>query len=865
MHFRELLLACGLFTGATAQVHAQAPFDASKIKVSWEVVENNYQGKAAFLSAFTLVNNGKTAFPTKGWQLYFNFLRSVKEGPVKGAVSASHINGDLFKLTPTADNKGIAPGDSLRIEIVADAWAVNFTDAPDGLYLVWDKEPAKGYRLNPLEVRPSTQPKQYLRFPGDKTGLITPADVYVQNQDVKDIPAEQLPLVFPTPQQAIPGTGTFSLTADVTVNAAPVFSKEAAYLKNELKTLLGAPKGGSSTAGIRLEADASLAPEAYSLLVTKEGVVIKAADGAGIFYGIQTLKSIIPPASWSSVQKEIQVPAIQVNDGPRYGYRAFMLDVARNFHSRQDVLRLLDIMSLYKLNVLHFHLTDDEGWRLEIPSLPELTQVGGRRGHGVDEKEFLAPSYGSGPDVNNEAGSGFFTRQDFLEILRYATERHITVIPEIETPGHARAAIKAMESRYAKLQAAGKSAEANQYLLSDLQDKSVYHSVQNWNDNVINVALPSVYTFLDKVVEELQAYYKEAGAPLEYVHMGGDEVPAGVWTKSPVVQTLMQQDKSIKNADDLWYYYYGKVHELLKARGLKQYGWEEMGMRKTTVDGKPHYIPNPDFSNSNFMVDVWNNVMGGGAEDLAYRLANANYKVVLSGVSNMYFDMAYMKSFEEPGFYWGGFVDVDKPFYFIPEDYYKNSKVDALGNPLPASTFLGKDKLTAYGASNITGIQGLLWSETVKNTDRMEYMILPKLLGLAERAWAKNPEWATEKDSARSEELYKKAWNTFTNVVGKRELVRLDHYNGGYNYRIPTPGLQLSNGTVTANIQLPGFVIRYTTNGKEPDNKSKIYTGPVTDKGTLRFRAFDTRGRGSRSVSVVNPLRAQTLSKGVDL
>lgn len=864
MQFRHLLLVCGLLAGAGTSVQAQAPFDASRIKVSWEVVENNHQGKAQFLSAFTLVNKGKTAFPAKGWQLYFNFVRSIKGDGTTGGVTATHVNGDLYKLSPANDSKSIAPGDSLRIEIVADAWAVNFTDAPDGLYLVWDKEPAKGYPLPPLEIRPSTQPKQYLRFPGDKTALTTPEDVYTQNKNIKDIPVEQLPPVFPTPQEVIPGVGHYTLQAGININAAPEFAKEASYLSDELAKLLGR-KPASGNGGISLEQDKSLAPEAYTLQVTAQGVTIRAADRAGIFYGIQSLKSMMPPASWVRVQKSIQIPVIQVKDAPRYGYRAFMLDVSRNFHSKQDVLRLLEVMSLYKLNVLHFHLTDDEGWRLEIQSLPELTQVGGRRGHGASEDEFLMPSYGSGPDVTNESGSGFYTKQDFLEILRYATDRHIKVIPEIETPGHARAAVKAMEARYRKLQAQGKIAEAKQYLLSDLEDKSVYHSVQNWNDNVINVALPSVYTFLDKVVEELQAYYKEAGAPLEYVHMGGDEVPAGVWSRSPAVQALMAQDKTISNTDDLWYYYYGKVYSLLKARGLKQYGWEEMGMRKTSIDGKPHSIPNPDFSNNGFMVDVWNNVLGGGQEDLAYRLANANYKVVLSGVSNFYFDMAYMKSFEEPGFYWGGFVDIDKPFYFIPENYYKNSKVDALGNRLNPDVFKGKDQLTAYGAGNIVGIQGLLWSETVKNSARMEYMILPKLLGLAERAWARSPEWAAEKDSARSEELYNSAWNTFVNVAGKRELVRLDHYNGGYNYRIPTPGLQVRNGAVTANVQLPGFTLRYTTDGKEPDSKSKIYTGPVTEKGTVRFKAFDTRGRGSRTATVVNPLRLQTLSKGGDL
>lgn len=854
MHIRRFILVCGLFTVAATKSWAQAPFDASQLKVSWEVGENHYQGKAQFMSVFTIVNKGHTAFPAQGWQLYFNFVRSVNAGPTTGGVSAAHVNGDLYKLMPTADSKGIAAGDSIRIALVADAWAVNYTDAPDGLYFVWDKEPAKGYSVPALNVRPSTQPKQYLRFPGDKIGLITPQDIYEQNKNTADVPLAELPKVFPTPIEITNGTGELVLTPAVTISADPAFAKESAYLAAELKSVFGkepaVTNGGNAT--ITLSTDATLAPENYTLTVTSTGVQIKAGEGAGIFYGIQSLKSLFPANAWAGAQKKITLPAVNVKDGPRFGYRAFMIDVSRNFHSKNDIYRLLDLMAMYKLNVLHFHLTDDEGWRLEIPSLPELTTVGAHRGHTPDEKDHLQPAYGSGPDVSNEAGSGFYTKQDFIDILHFAAERHIRVIPEIETPGHARAAIVSMKSRYEKLSKAGQQTAAEEYLLSDPKDASVYRSVQNWNDNVINVALPAVYHFLDKVVEEVQGMYKEAGVPLEYVHMGGDEVPAGVWAGSPAVKTLMEKDKRIRDVNDLWYYYYGKVNDLLKKRGLKLYGWEEMGMRKTTLDGKPFSMPNPGFGGENLMVDVWNNIMGGGAEDLPYRLANANYKVVLSGVSNMYFDMAYMKSFDEPGFYWGGFVDVDKPFYFIPMDYYKNAKVDALGNPLDPAIFKDKQRLTGYGADNIVGVQGLLWSETVKNVARMEYMILPKLLGLAERAWAKDPEWAQVKDSALSADLYTKAWSSFANTLGKKELVRLSYYNGGYNYRIPTAGAIVVDGAVVANLQLPGFTIRYTANGKEPDAKSKVYAGPIKEKGTIRLKVFDAKGRASRTVAIEN-------------
>ncbi|WP_245957473.1 family 20 glycosylhydrolase [Chitinophaga flava] len=853
--FLGKLMTTGLLLTSTtvfAQARKSAPFDPSRLKTSWEVVENNHQGKANFLSTFTFVNNSDKPFPNKGWELYFNFVRMVKAGVLPGNVKVEHVNGDLFRLTPAENFAGIAPGDSLKLGIVGDAWAVNFTDAPSGLYIVWDDQKETGVPIKDYSIRPSTTAKQLMRYPGDKTAVVTPTDIFKQNAAIKDIPAAQLPPIFPTPVSVTNSGGNLLLDAPPVITADPALEASGKFLEKEMITLLGKRSPGKKTVAFRL--DNNLAANAYTLQVTPEGIIITAGSDEGAFYGIQSLKSLITPAAWSGVQKSISIPAVQVKDYPRFNYRAFMIDVARNYHSKRDLFRILDVMALYKLNVLHYHFSDDEGWRVEIPSLPELTQVGAKRGHSTDWKNMLPPSYGSGPDTSNAAGTGYLTRNDFIEVLRYATERHIRVLPEIETPGHARAAVKSMEARYYRLKAAGKDKEANEYLLTDLEDKSQYRSVQNWNDNVMNVALPSTYRFLDKVVEELQAMYKEAGAPLPAVHMGGDEVPHGVFEKSPACLALMQQDKSVKNVNDLWYYFYRKVNDLLKARGMELAGWEETGMRKTTLDGEVSSIPNPDFANDNFQLNVWNNVIGGGQEDLSYRLANAGYKVILSGVSNFYFDMAAMKSFDEPGFYWGGFVDVDKPFYFIPFDYYRNSKVDGRGNPVTPAMFVGKDRLTGFGQSNIRGIQGLLWSETVTTSDRMEYMMLPKLLGLAERAWAQDPAWATEKDTAKSDAMYAQAWSVFTNVLGKREMPRLDYYNGGYNWRIPTAGTSVEEGVVSANVQMPGMVIRYTTNGEEPTIKSPVYTGPVKAGGKIvKFRVFNTRGRSSRTTTVKVP------------
>lgn len=590
--------------------------------------------------------------------------------------------------------------------------------------------------------------------------------------------------------------------------------------------------------------------EEYSLNVTEKQITITASTPTGAFYGIQSLKSLFDGDA--SKQKQLNIPLVEVSDKPRFGYRGFMLDVARNFHPKEEVLKILDLMGHYKLNVLHFHLNDDEGWRLQIPSLPELTEVGARRAHTLNNGETLQPSYGSGPYTDTKPGSGFYSKEDFIEILRYAKQRHIRVVPEVETPGHARAAIKSMDNRYKRLMAEGKKQEAEQYLLRDINDESIYRSVQKWNDNVMNVALPSTYNFIANVVDEIIAMYKEADAPLETIHLGGDEVPTGVWEKSPAVSLLMKNHPEIKSVDDVWYYYFKKANAILEDRGLYLSGWEEVALRKTFLDEKPRYIPNPDFIHENFHAYVWNNVWGWGSEDLAYRLANAGYKTVLAPATNFYFDMANYNDFDELGTYWASYTDLDAPFRFVPFDYYKTA-IDKTGKEIDPKSFELRQRLTDYGKANIVGLQALIWSETVRNNDQLEYLLAPKILGFAERAWAKDPAWATEKDSTKSKALYQQAWNSFLNRVGKRELPRLNTMAGGFNYRIPTVGAIAKDGSVYANTQVPGLTIRYTTNGKAPHKSSKIYNQPISQKGLIMLSAFNGEGRGGKTISIVNP------------
>ncbi|MFI5136636.1 MAG: family 20 glycosylhydrolase [Sphingobacteriales bacterium] len=851
-YYLTIILLAASFIKVTAKTIDEPNFNARDLSISWEALQNDYQNKPQSLNALTITNNGKNTFPASGWKMFFNSARLMTSATVTGNARIDFVNGDLFSLTPTNTFTEIKPGESVRIEFIDEEPVVTMTDGPEGFYVVWDTQPGKGYNTGAVTIRP---------FKPSYVGLVTPAIIYDQNKNIKDIPEAQLTKVFPTPVSYKESTGgVFILDKNIKFGHSGENKAGDGYamLTSSLKLLFGKdfvlyPKVDYEKS-IQINYKTGYNVEGYELIVTPDGITINATTSAGAFYGIQSLKTLIPASAYAHPKKGIQIPCVEIKDAPRFPYRAFMLDVGRNFQPKSEVLKVLEVMALYKLNVFHFHLTDDEGWRLEIPSLPELTDVGSKRGHTLDAKHFLPASHGSGGEVDNKTGTGFYTRADFIEILKYAGKLHIQVVPEIESPGHARAAIKSMNARYDRLMAEGKKAEAEQYLLYDPNDKSQYSSNQYWTDNIIDVSLPSTYNFIGTVINDIVAMYKEAGAPLKTINFGGDEVPAHVWEKSPSYLTLKANHPEIQSTADLWYYFYGRVNQLVKAKGLYLSGWEEMSLRKTALDGQPFYIPNPDFMPEHLQAEVWNNSLGDGNEDLAYKLANAGYKTVLTCVSNLYFDMAHYKSFDEPGYYWGAFVDIDKPFSFIPFDYFKNTKVDKNGLPINRNIFIGKQRLTDYGKSNIYGLQSAVWGENIESTARLEYMLLPRLLGFAERAWSKDPDWATEPNVVKSDSLYQNAWSNFLNVLGKRELPRLSYYNGGYNYRVPKPGLVLQDGKYAANIQFPGLTIRYTTDGKDPDAKSKIYNDAVTIDGkTVKFRAFDTKGRGSNVSEPVTP------------
>lgn len=839
MNFKKCLLIALFFPGAAFAQQESSPYPVQDLHVKWTLKDNHYGGQKNSLSSFTLVNRSAKRLPAGNWSLYFNSIEEL-DLPAAGNATIEQINGDLFRLRPGKDFKGLNKGDSVVFDLVTKSVVKNFTDAPGGLYLVWDNQPDQGIKINHYDVRP---PHESFK------DVVSPLDYYNRNNKFVSYQKKTLIKILPTPVFYEEHPGNFALNQTSLIATDPAFKNEADYFAAELQELFKVKTTISSGLlkgkGIQL-VKTDLKDDGYQLEVSPQSVIISAGSAQGAFYALQSLKSLLLAGKQ---ENNAVIPCVSVKDGPRFKYRSLMVDVARNFHSKKEVFRILDLMALYKLNVFHFHLTDDEGWRLAIPGLPELTEIGAKRGHTLTTERSLPPMYNSGPDTSEVLNRGFYTTADFIEILKYARQRHIEIVPEIETPGHARAAIKAMDARYRNYMVKGMKDEAEEYLLSDLKDSSVYRSAQYWNDNVICVAQPSVYRFLETITNSLQAMYQSAGIPLKTIHFGGDEVPQGVWEKSPLCLALMKQEK-MKSTADLWSYYIGKLHQMLKPKGIVLSGWEEMGMRETSLDGEHKMVPNPLFVNDAFQLDVWNNIVGRGMEDLPYRLANMGYKVVLTCSSNFYLDMAYDRSLAEPGHSWAGYVPTEKLFSFIPYNYYKNSTEDSKGEPVTQDVFIGKDRLTDFGKSNILGIKGALWTEKVITPERLEYMLLPRLLGLAERAWAQDPAWAVEKDKTKAAALYEDSYADFYTRIGEIEFPKLDKI--GARYRVPPVGVKVTDNKVSCNTEFPGFSIYYTTDGKEPSVKDKRYTQPFNQKGLLKFKAFNATGRGGNTTTVLN-------------
>lgn len=492
--------------------------------------------------------------------------------------------------------------------------------------------------------------------------------------------------LIPEPVSRQLAPGRFILPASITIEAPD--QPSLAHTLEELRTRLSVPTGytvnilhrptGSATIKLILNktANPTLGGEGYMLTVNPTSVTISANQPAGIFYGIQTLYQLLPKeiesrllvrdVKWSS-------PCITITDYPRFGWRGLMLDVARHFFTKQEVKDFIDEMVKYKFNLLHMHLTDDEGWRVEIKGLPRLTQVGAWNARRVGTfGTFPDPA----PDEPRDYG-GFYTADDIRELVQYAKDHFVNILPEVDIPGHSLAAIVSYPQ------------------LSCTEGADKYHvrsgeKIMNWYkggfsaiyDNTLCPANEKVYPFLDTVFTTIAALF-----PFGYIHVGGDECAKNFWEKSDAIKQLMQREH-LKNMEEVQSYFEKRVEKIVESKGKKVIGWDEI------LEGG--LAPNA-------AVMSWRGVKGGIAA------AKMGHFVVMSPTTYFYLD--YMQ----------GDAAIEAPVYAT-----LRLKTTYSYEPVPDSV----------DPKYIIGGQANLWTEQVYNTRHMQYMLWPRSMAVAECLWS---------------------------------------------------------------------------------------------------------------------------------
>ena len=436
------------------------------------------------------------------------------------------------------------------------------------------------------------------------------------------------------------------------------------------------------------------------------------------------------------------LPEMEIEDWPDFSYRGFMLDVVRDFRPAAEVKKVLDILAAYKVNTLHFHLGDDESWCLEIKALPDLTSYGAH--HALPDWD-LKETQALKPTANGRiGGKSFYTQEEYKDILVYAWDKGIAVIPEFDTPGHSRASIRAMEAYERRT---GDSS----FRLQDPADTSKYWTAQDFTDNVLSVELPSVYKFYGVVFDEVKALYEGAGVPLKAIHIGGDEVPVGAWGGGSHAE---EKEMFIKGMLDI-----------AEPRGIKLAGWQELA---------DHLTPETTerLKKNLYFLNAWG--LANMEDRGPYKIANAGFPIVLTCVTNCYLDLAYDAGFDQIGLNWGGYVDERRTFALQPWKIYESVRWHPLTDePIDVST-AAEGKTALEHPENVLGVQAALWSENNRSLEDVEYQMLPKGLGSFERAWNSSPVWSSDED-------FKASFRHFYSVIREKEMPAWD--KAGYNYK----------------------------------------------------------------------------------
>ena len=790
------------------------------------------------------------AIPANGWNIHFSHIAPIQSFD-SDEFTVKHINGDLHEISLKPAYKGFEKGESKTLMFRAMFWMLAESDAMPNYIVSANGTEARvvastvpmidaetGLEILPFVVALSDYEKQFKRSASDNTKWLDSSALYQRNLMLGQEKLDVSQAIIPTPKSVNyeKNNALLDLALGVSVDFGNVEKADvsAALARLNRFGILESSAGISLKLAILADADKTLG--SYQLDISAQGIKVIGVDAAGVFNGLQSLASLITLGS-------TKVPLLVAVDEPHYEFRGLLIDVARNFHDKAFILSMLEQMAAYKLNKLHLHLGDDEGWRLEIPSLPELTEISGARCFDLKDEQCLVAQLGAGVDKTSEV-NGYYSVADYQEILKAASARHIQVIPSLDMPGHSRAAIKAMAARSKKYEIAEQSDKAQQFNLYDKNDPTVYSSVQFYNDNTINVCLESSYDFVTEVMTQVKQIHADAGQPLTRYHIGADET-AGAWIESQACKDFIaNNDKGVKDMSELGAYFIERVASILSDLDIETAGWSD-GMEHTRKENMPAIV----------QANAWDALFWSG-HNKVHQLVNRDWQIVLSSPDVLYFDFPYEADPKEHGYYWASrHTNTEKVFQFMPDNLPVHAEfwLDRQDNAYEADD----TKTPLKAGSRFLGLQAQLWSENTRTDNVAQYKIFPRLFAVAERAWHL-ADWAvpynyqgakyTENSGVFTDDNKIKRdqqWTMFANAIGQKALPKLE--NDNMFYRLPTVGAIVKDGKLHANIAFPGLAIEY----QEQNGKWLHYQSPVTVKGAVNVRSISFDGqRKGRTVVV---------------
>ena len=832
---KKVLLYCFTFL---LLLQCQSPIEETNplvFKVNTFDVPNNQMEVL-----FNIQNQTQEVWEGGAWSLHWNqFFGSIKPESLPEGMSIKPTQNSQYWVLNFGEEYSLNPGEQLEFSVLQSGIMTRLVMGPVGFF-VHNAKTDHSFDLAHTVLWKDAQGLENLNIP-------TAADRYSTYEGIEPLAKEALHWIVPTPQKMEFKEGNYPLTETLRLNFGS-FEVDRAFLSKQLQKglRLKIALEQSTEAEIQLRKNPFLAEEAYQLNATSDEIEIQAASTKGLFYGLQSLHQLLLVAE----REGSGIPLVSIEDAPRFQNRGFMMDLARNFYPKEKIIQILDYMAFYKLNLLDLRLSDDEGWRIEIEGLPELTDIGGKRGFTHNESDRLFPMYGSGSGENPNSGTGFLSREDYIEILKEAKLRQIDVVPQISFPSHARAAIVAMKNRYDNFLKAGDEEAANEFRLHDPEDESEYTSAQLFHDNTICICDPSSERFFIKVFEEIKALYTSATVPMKTFNIGADELPYGVWRKSPICDAYLQEHPQIDSYQSLYDANVKRINQIISQGDAEMAGWEDV-LLVHSEKSQSEIEVNQNLKDLNFIPYVWNSIWGAGREDMIYRLNNLGFKAIMSNSAAFYFDMTDDKDMENTGLNWSGFVNYKDSWGTEPLNVFANKvKLQQLG--ITYAEVATKEQILPEALPNFLGIQSQLWTETATSEELFDRMLMPNMIVFSQRAWGLKETWLEQPTAEAQLPLLNASWNSLVNTIGQRQLPIATLALGQLAFDLPKPGAVIQNGELKVRQQFPGLSVHYTLDGSIPSSKDPLYTEAikVSDSATVTLRTFDEHGRGGNSIQI---------------